>query len=95
MGKEIGLHLEDWQRNMLGHIYGKEAAKCDVWYIPVDDGMKTLYGVPVTSLKPAHRMYFTSWQKRLLADAAGSDCEYIELNPATAPKIFRYGLPTS
>jgi len=89
----VFLFLENWQKRMIKDFLG---ADCDSWEVPVEEGVKVMYGIPSPNKKIEHkRMYLTDWQMRELRDEAGITCDFIELKKGidTIGAIYRYGVP--
>lgn len=92
--KQVVIYMENWQKRLVGNIYGEKMEKCNELAIPVPSPPIMLYGVWPIPPKPGYRLYFTDWQKRVLDDAGGIGCDFIELDPERPPILMRYGLPT-
>lgn len=85
------LFLENWQKRMIKDFLGVD---CDSWEVPIEEGIKIMYGSPTMEPVDYKKMYLTDWQMKELRDEAGIICDFVELRKIdSVGAIFRYGLP--
>jgi|WetSurMetagenome_2_1015567.scaffolds.fasta_scaffold448031_2 hypothetical protein len=85
------LFLENWQKRMIKDFLG---ADCDSWEVPIEEGIKIMYGSPTVKTVDYKKMYLTDWQMKELRDEAGIICDFVELRKIdNVGAIYRYGLP--